>query len=497
MMNTGDAILADIREHPDDAALRRIYADWLDDHGDAARAEFIRVQLDLAALGEWDDARPALEKRQAQLLREHEQQWLTGLPRKGLEYRFAGGFAEEVSGSAFRVLGNLATIGRQVPVRRMTLRRDLPARDHRPVEALAVLDRIESLAFSNTGPSASDWSALLEDCAFSRLRNLELILERDPISILGRLAQHPIASRLACLSLHVGSDEFWTLAPLQAWPEANPLRSFHLHATNSTPESMLESLGKLPLLARLRELNLWLDLPTNSVLDALRSAPSVPHLQRLTIITLTNDDLVGQLLADLPLDSLRHLHLDANVADGETLGRLCRTPWFERLETLELWSTPQFELDRFVHKGLPAPRLIRCVLSLPPDEPAIRTLAAWGTWPSVRSLGILGVCTGDQLRLFLDGAPLDNLRDLRVGRTFPEEVGDRIAKWPGLSHLWRLNVSSSGLTDIGARALLNALPPLVELNLEGNRLSADTVAAFRDLEASGHIGTLYIDEAKS
>jgi hypothetical protein len=57
-------------------------------------------------------------------------------------------------------------------------------------------------------------------------------------------------------------------------------------------------------------------------------------------------------------------------------------------------------------------------------------------------------------------------------------------------------VSSSEVTDIGARALLDALPPLVELNLGGNSLSADTVAAFRALQDSGHIGTLHIDEAK-
>jgi uncharacterized protein (TIGR02996 family) len=40
--------LADIIEHPDDDTPRLIYADWLEEHGDAARANFIRAQCHLA-----------------------------------------------------------------------------------------------------------------------------------------------------------------------------------------------------------------------------------------------------------------------------------------------------------------------------------------------------------------------------------------------------------------------------------------------------------------
>jgi uncharacterized protein (TIGR02996 family) len=40
--------LDDIRAHPADDAPRLIYADWLQDHGEEERAEFIRVQCELA-----------------------------------------------------------------------------------------------------------------------------------------------------------------------------------------------------------------------------------------------------------------------------------------------------------------------------------------------------------------------------------------------------------------------------------------------------------------
>jgi uncharacterized protein (TIGR02996 family) len=47
-MNDGSALLASILANPDDDAPRLIYADWLDEHGEPERAEFIRVQCELA-----------------------------------------------------------------------------------------------------------------------------------------------------------------------------------------------------------------------------------------------------------------------------------------------------------------------------------------------------------------------------------------------------------------------------------------------------------------
>jgi uncharacterized protein (TIGR02996 family) len=40
-----------IREAPEEDTARLVYADWLDQHGQADRAEFIRVQCALAKLG--------------------------------------------------------------------------------------------------------------------------------------------------------------------------------------------------------------------------------------------------------------------------------------------------------------------------------------------------------------------------------------------------------------------------------------------------------------
>jgi uncharacterized protein (TIGR02996 family) len=60
-MTSDEAFLRDICEHPEDDAPRLVYADWLEEHGNPERAEFIRVQCRLAALPEDDPAHDALE----------------------------------------------------------------------------------------------------------------------------------------------------------------------------------------------------------------------------------------------------------------------------------------------------------------------------------------------------------------------------------------------------------------------------------------------------
>lgn len=51
-MTDRDSFLRAIIENPQDDALRLIFADWLDEHGDSGRTEFIRVQVELEKFSE-------------------------------------------------------------------------------------------------------------------------------------------------------------------------------------------------------------------------------------------------------------------------------------------------------------------------------------------------------------------------------------------------------------------------------------------------------------
>ena len=86
-MSHDRAFLDDIREHPDDDAPRLIYAGWLDEHGDGARAEFIRVQCELARLKERDRRRKVLARRKQELLEAHRLAWTDLAFADWLEHR--------------------------------------------------------------------------------------------------------------------------------------------------------------------------------------------------------------------------------------------------------------------------------------------------------------------------------------------------------------------------------------------------------------------------
>lgn len=70
MQTEGDAILRDIREHPEDDLPRLAYADWLEETDkDLALAEFIRLQMQVAALErDGKAAPPAIRDRERELL---------------------------------------------------------------------------------------------------------------------------------------------------------------------------------------------------------------------------------------------------------------------------------------------------------------------------------------------------------------------------------------------------------------------------------------------
>src|SRR5262245_36577533 len=74
------AFLDDICAHPEDDGPRLVYADWLEENDDPARAELIRAQCRLAVLPEDSPERPELEGREWELLAQHQKRWLQELP---------------------------------------------------------------------------------------------------------------------------------------------------------------------------------------------------------------------------------------------------------------------------------------------------------------------------------------------------------------------------------------------------------------------------------
>jgi uncharacterized protein (TIGR02996 family) len=78
-MSPDNPFLKALLAQPDDDTLRLAMADWLDENDQPARAEFIRLQIELTAGIEDRDRRIALELRQAELLNAHDREWVKPL----------------------------------------------------------------------------------------------------------------------------------------------------------------------------------------------------------------------------------------------------------------------------------------------------------------------------------------------------------------------------------------------------------------------------------
>src|SRR5687767_8924873 len=104
-MSDEDALLAAIAAHPDEDTPRLMYADWLDEHGKPRRAEFVRVQIEIARLEHLPRAALNLHvplfRRNQELLDNHRTELIGAPLPSAAEVEFRRGFAWEVTLSAF------------------------------------------------------------------------------------------------------------------------------------------------------------------------------------------------------------------------------------------------------------------------------------------------------------------------------------------------------------------------------------------------------------
>lgn len=76
-MDEREALIQTVIDNPDDDTPRLVYADWQEEHGDAAHAELIRAQCELARLPARSKKRAPLEARVGELLERPENAALT------------------------------------------------------------------------------------------------------------------------------------------------------------------------------------------------------------------------------------------------------------------------------------------------------------------------------------------------------------------------------------------------------------------------------------
>jgi uncharacterized protein (TIGR02996 family) len=182
-------LLQSIREEPGDE-VRLVCADWYEEQGEPERADFIRVQVELARLAHAQRGpaeahrRDMLAAREQTLLDEHYRAWLGPLWGWNVCPEFTRGFVEEIDGRAENFLRAPEVVFALHPIHRLHLRHTgplLPAVIGRPELAC-----LETLGLANNEVQDLEVEALAGSPHLARLHNLDL--SGNPIGMAGAVA---------------------------------------------------------------------------------------------------------------------------------------------------------------------------------------------------------------------------------------------------------------------------------------------------------------------
>jgi uncharacterized protein (TIGR02996 family) len=320
------SFLETIAANIDDDSPRLMYADWLDEQGDAARAEFIRVQVQRARLPARDGAQVRLRLREQQLLKQHGEGWLAELPYvDGARWEgFRRGVVAEVSFASFEALRANARECRAVA----------------PVEAVTVRWPRRREGRQNSAPIAE-------------LRELTLTGRPDPQATIGWLADSPQLATLRRLSVPgLWSSNGETIRLLSS-PHLSGLKALRL------PNNDLGNLGFSDLvrsrtLTALEELDLAAMGRHERYRDTALGAGGMgiltgwSGLARVRSLTLrgyeVGRDGLRALLRSPHAGSLKELSLRGSRLDGPAMGELGSALPGLRLEALDLGENVLKEL---------------------------------------------------------------------------------------------------------------------------------------------------------
>jgi uncharacterized protein (TIGR02996 family) len=296
-----DAFLQSIIESPDDDSPRLIYADYLEEHGQPERAEFIRLQCQRALMRADDLKAAELEAREQELLKEHEEEWAK--PWKGLaeKWEFHRGFIEAVRLEPQAFLTHAPTLLASTPV----LLAELGAEWGDTPRLLSLLEASPFL---------------------KRLRSVYLYFCFGCVSDagLGTLSQSPLLlQRLGGL---VVSDCHITeagLQPVVMAPLLARLRLLFLCGCGLQGEAAALLLTDSPCLDRLTHLGLSDNELGDATVQVLVRSPSCGGLEGLDLDRCGLTDTGAQALTDTPhLERLKWLRLAGNGISEAARGQL-------------------------------------------------------------------------------------------------------------------------------------------------------------------------------
>jgi uncharacterized protein (TIGR02996 family) len=335
-MTDADAFLAAIMANPSDDLPRLVFADWLDEHGDPARAEFIRLQI---AVAHGDGSGFA---RSEELRLANEERWrIAGI--HGGQY-FRRGFVESLRMAAEEFVTHAERIGRSAPV--TALRLSVAAGFTEDLEAVPWLPRLEELDLSGNLGVANWLDRFLTTVPLPNLRTLNLsnngfFAETVPV-IAAHARGYPHLERLNLSANRISDDGVGALAESPSFAGLTELvvRCEGLQYDESIHASGAAALAGSRHLTRLRYLDLAGHYIGDGGLGAIARSPNTRSLEHLDVshndIGTLGDSGVEALVESPYFEKLKVLNLSRNKIERGGMEALLYWPRLRQIETINL-----------------------------------------------------------------------------------------------------------------------------------------------------------------
>ena len=329
--------LRTIRAAPHDDAPRLVYADWLEENGQSERAEFIRLQCELASLDSYDPRRAALKRRENLLWLRHASRFRTGLPRRLKRHPFQRGFAHP--GELVWSVDAMLDFPRETLVAAPLWSVRLIVTPGAPIAELVASGRLRHLGRLHLDIEEADRGELSRLFNAPSLANLRtLVISGSPFGMesVRAVATAPALGELRRLRINCHPIGPGGAAIIADSPCLKKLEALDLFGCG-VGDRGLRALANSPNLHRLRELNL-----THNGLDddAASAIIASRHFKQLVSLRLFGNHLGDRgaraLAHGRNLGCLASLDLGLNRI-GPTGGRaLADSPYLLRLQQLYL-----------------------------------------------------------------------------------------------------------------------------------------------------------------